>query len=78
MWWTRLVSVYAIISVMETIGGIIAGPLIAACYRLALALGGGWSALPFVVSAILFSLMAAILLIVPTGKKEDMASGENL
>lgn len=63
--------VYAVISVMETLGGIISGPIMAACYRLGLTLGGMWAALPFIASAFIFSFMAALLWIIPTVQRRE-------
>ncbi|KAE8354466.1 major facilitator superfamily domain-containing protein [Aspergillus coremiiformis] len=44
------------IALVQGIGGMIAGPLLASAFRQGMTLGGSWQGLPYMASAILFSL----------------------
>lgn len=57
----RVATVYTTMSLMETIGELISGPLLAKLYRVGLGLGMEWSGLPFLASGGLFFIAALIV-----------------
>ena len=52
---------YAVIAVIEGIGSLVAGPGMAAAFRIGMKLGTGWLGLPFLVAAILFGGIAIVV-----------------
>jgi len=52
---------YALISVMEGIGSLLAGPGMAWAFRIGMSLGQGWLGLPFGFAAILFALISVVV-----------------
>lgn len=57
-------TLYTIIGVLETVGILIAGPLLAFSYRVGLAWEGAWIGLPYIVAGGLFALAALTLSLV--------------
>jgi hypothetical protein len=57
-------TLYNTIAVTETIGTIIAGPLLSMSFRRGLEMGGLWIGLPFIIAGVLFSAAAIIVYIV--------------
>ena len=51
-----LSTIYTLISVMSSIGSLVAGPLLAVIYHLGMALGDVWLGLPFLFAAGLYGL----------------------
>lgn len=56
-----IATVYTTMSFMETIGELIAGPMLARLYRVGLGWGGNWIGLPFFAVAGLFTVAAIIV-----------------
>jgi hypothetical protein len=52
---------YALISVIEGLGSLIAGPGMAWAFRLGINLGEGWLGLPFALGAVLFAVISSIV-----------------
>lgn len=55
---------YALISLMEGIGDLLAGPGMAWAFRIGLSLGERWLGLPFAFAAILFALISPIVFLI--------------
>jgi sugar phosphate permease len=54
-------TLFTIIAVVEELGALVAGPLLAICFRISLSLEGIWTGLPYLPAACL-SLIAVIIL----------------
>ena len=52
---------YALISVMEGIGSVLAAPGMALAFRWGISLGGPWLGAPFGLAAVLFALVSVIV-----------------
>lgn len=57
-------TMFNTVGILESIGAVVAGPLLAASFRLGLELNGVWVGLPFLAAAGLFSIAITILLTV--------------
>lgn len=68
---------YAMMSLLENAGSLIAGPLLALIFRLGLVWGGIWIGLPFIGAGLLFSLAAAIVFGVGAGDWGDAKLNDN-
>lgn len=55
---------YALISLMEGVGNLIAGPGMAWAFRLGINLGETWIGLPFGFAAVLFTLVLPVVFVV--------------
>lgn len=53
---TSLSTIYTLLSVMSSIGSLVAGPLLAGVYHLGMVLGDAWLGLPFLFAAALYGL----------------------
>lgn len=53
---TSLSTIYTLLSVMSSIGSLVAGPLLAGVYHLGMVLGDKWLGLPFLFAAALYGL----------------------
>lgn len=60
----RLGSLYSTLSIMDTAGSLLAGPLLAQALKWSISLGNGWSGLPYILSSLLCGA-AAIVLFLP-------------
>jgi hypothetical protein len=56
-----IARLYALISVMEGIGSLVAGPGMAWAFRLGMSLGQRWLGLPFGFATVLFALISVIV-----------------
>jgi predicted membrane channel-forming protein YqfA (hemolysin III family) len=61
---TNLTSLYTAIAIMDTIGGIIAGPLLALTFNAGLKLGGQWIGLPFLIVSVFFLGVGCVIFMV--------------
>jgi hypothetical protein len=71
---THVNTMYTTISVFETMGSIIAGPLLAGAFRIGLKLGGAWIGLPFLAAGCLFGSAAVIVISINLSSLEHTAS----
>jgi hypothetical protein len=77
---------YTTISVLDTLGGLVAGPAVSFAFRKGLRLGGPWIGLPFLVSAGLFVAVAAVVWVVrvrpagyePLASRDGVENGEEI
>ncbi|OAA38902.1 Major facilitator superfamily domain, general substrate transporter [Metarhizium rileyi] len=65
---------YTSMSVFETMGSIVAGPLLAASFRLGMELDGAWIGLPFLVTGCLFGSAAIAVACISVSSVERKAS----
>jgi len=54
----QIARLYAVMTVTDMLGGMLAGPSLSALYAWGLNLGGAWVGLPFIASGVLFLLVA--------------------
>lgn len=54
-------TMYSGISVVETIGVLVAGPLLAISFRVGMEKDGGWLGLPYIVAGFLFTLATCLV-----------------
>lgn len=57
----RLGSIYSTLSIMDTAGSLVAGPILALALKWSISLGHGWSGLPYMFASILCGAGAAVL-----------------
>jgi len=55
---------FALISVMEGLGSLVAGPVIAWIFTLRLGFGRNWMGLPFAAAAVLFAVVSQVVFFV--------------
>jgi len=60
------------ISIVDTLGILISGPLLAEIFALGLRMGGGWMALPFAVATVLTAIASAVVWLVRLPEAADM------
>lgn len=61
---TQVARLNGAISIVDTLGILISGPLLAEIYALGLRMGGGWLALPFFMAAVLTAIASGIVWVV--------------
>jgi MFS family permease len=61
----------AVIAIMESIGMMIAGPLLNKIFEWAMVLGEPWLGLPYLASALVFSGMTFLMFLISIGVKES-------
>lgn len=69
-------ALYTTMSVVENVGMLIAGPLLAAAFRVGLAWGPAWTGLPFLAAGILLAFAGVIVSAVRLGD-DDGTGGED-
>ena len=57
----RRAMLFTTVTVIENTGSVLAGPVLAAFFRVGLQLGWGWIGAPFLVSAILFLITSVLI-----------------
>lgn len=67
-------TMYTIISVFESMGSIVAGPLLAASFRLGMNMDGAWIGLPFLMTGCLFGSAAVAVIAINVSSVEREAS----
>lgn len=68
----QLAVLFSVVSLLENLGIMVAGPGMAYAFRLGLQWGGAWLGLPFIVAGVIMAFAAAIVLSV---RVEDMEHG---
>lgn len=59
---TQVATLYSAMSVSQTIGSVVAGPIFASLYGIGLQLGTQWLGLPYMASSIIFFLTLVLIL----------------
>lgn len=57
----RLGSIYSTLSIMDTAGALVAGPILAQALKWSINLGHGWSGLPYLFASVLCGAGAVVL-----------------
>lgn len=63
-------TIYTMISAIETIGILIAGPLLAISFRIGMEKDGGWLGLPYIVAGFLFALATFMVSAIQSSRLE--------
>ena len=58
------------IAMAESIGAMVAGPLLNELFQLGIGVGGAWLGLPFLSSVVVFAFMTVVTWIIDVGDKE--------
>ncbi|KAK6396114.1 hypothetical protein LTR65_010224 [Meristemomyces frigidus] len=66
----HIARVYSIISVVDTIGAMLGGALLAGLFKRGMTLGGGWIGLPFFFLGLMSAAFAVLMFVVRLGKGE--------
>jgi hypothetical protein len=64
----HIATLYNTMAVLETIGTVVAGPIMAGTFRWGLEMGGGWIGMPFLCAGVMFGTAAVVVWIVRLGK----------
>lgn len=66
----HIATLYNTMAVLETIGTIIAGPIMASTFRWGLEMGGAWVGMPFLCASVMFAGAGVVIWVVRLEKAE--------
>jgi len=74
----HIARVYSVISIVDTLGAMFGGAVLAALFKRGVDLGGGWIGLPFLACGLLSGVCAILLFVVNLRKGEDEPGNDEM
>ncbi|KAJ5655118.1 MFS general substrate transporter [Penicillium lividum] len=67
---TMMGALYSTLGLMDTLGSLLAGPMMAWAFRWGMNMGGAWLGMPYLISAVLCGAMTVIIFLIRLGRSE--------